>query len=74
MAAGEIASAVIAAGLFGAIMVAGWDVVRLLGPERRREKRGLRKSRKIAQRTANFEERLKRQQEARREQQDQHWR
>ena len=70
MAAGEIASAVIAAGLFGAIMVAGWDVVRLLGPERRREEKELRKVRMTARITTDFEERLRRQQEARRAQQD----
>ncbi len=76
MAAGEIASAVIATGFFGAIMVASWTVVRRLerGSEKHRDEKELRKARKVAQRTADLEEGLKRQQEARRGQQDQHGR
>ena len=74
MAAGEIASAVFAAGFFAAIAAAGWTIVRLLGSERRREKKELRKVEKMAQRIDDLEERLKRQKEASREQQDQYGR
>ena len=71
MGGGEIAAVAIAAGICGVIAVVGWTVVRLFGWKRRREKRELRKVRTIARLTADFEGRPKRQQEARKEQQDQ---
>ncbi len=74
MAAGEIATAVFVAGFFAAIAAAGWTIVRLLGSERRREKKELRKVQMMTQRIADLQERLKRQKEAWRAQLDQHGR
>ncbi len=76
MGAGEIAIVAIAAGICGLIAVACWAFVRRLerGSEKHRDEKELRKARKVAQRTADLEEGLKRQQEARRGQQDQHGR
>ncbi len=74
MAVGQIASAVFAAGFFAVIAAAGWTIVRLLGSERRREKKELRKAQKMAQRIADSGERRKRQKEAWRAQLDQHGR
>ncbi len=76
MGAGEIAIVAIAAGICGLIAVGCWTFVRRLerGSEKHRDEKELRKARKVVQRTADLEERLKRQQETRRGQQDQHGR
>ncbi len=73
MGAGEIAIVAIAAGICGLIAVGCWIFVRRLerGSEKHRDEKELRKARKVAHRTVDLEERLKRQQEARRAQQDQ---
>ncbi len=76
MDAGGIVIVVIAAAICGLIAIGGWIFVRRLerGSETHRDEKELQKARKVAQRTADFEERLKRQQETRREQQNQHGR
>jgi hypothetical protein len=76
MGAGAIVLVAIAAGICGLIAVGGWTFVRRLegDSEKHREEKEMRKARKVAQRTADLEEPLKRQQEARRGQRDQHGR